>query len=209
MRVRPGDVRTQARAGWRHAVRHRRLLHQRRPVRVSDGTRRSIARLMNRRRRGRSNGVDESTAAVLRFSGGRVASFVTSFNAADVAEYRVVGTKGQLHVDPAYEYAEGLAYSLTRQRQGDAQAARQARSVRARAAALLGLHPTEPEAGTVGRGRPPGRAHRAGPLRIGPRRTYQCRCRPTATRNGRRGASAIARPGIRKPRLVKVKSPTL
>jgi hypothetical protein len=24
-----------------------------------------------------------------------------------------VGTKGDLHVDPAYEYAEGLAYELT------------------------------------------------------------------------------------------------
>ena len=57
--------------------------------------------------------VDESTAAVLRFSSGRVASFVTSFNADDVAAYRIVGTKGHLHVDPAYEYAEGLAYTLT------------------------------------------------------------------------------------------------
>ncbi len=57
--------------------------------------------------------VDESTAAVLRFDGGRLASFVVSFNAADVASYRIVGTKGQLHVDPAYEYAEGLAYTLT------------------------------------------------------------------------------------------------
>jgi len=57
--------------------------------------------------------VDETTAATLRFDGGRVASFVCSFNAADVASYRIVGTKGQLHVDPAYEYAEGLAYELT------------------------------------------------------------------------------------------------
>ena len=38
---------------------------------------------------------------------------MTSFNAADVASYRIVGTKGQLHVDPAYEYAEGLGYELT------------------------------------------------------------------------------------------------
>jgi glucose-fructose oxidoreductase len=57
--------------------------------------------------------VDETTAAILRFDGGRVASFVTSFNAADVASYRIVGTKGQLHVNPAYEYAEGLSYELT------------------------------------------------------------------------------------------------
>jgi len=57
--------------------------------------------------------VDESTAAILRFDGERVASFVVSFNAADVASYRIVGTKGDLKVDPAYEYAEGLAYELT------------------------------------------------------------------------------------------------
>src|SRR5262245_1422078 len=56
--------------------------------------------------------VDETTAAVLRFDRGRVASFVSSFNAADVASFRIVGTKGSLHVDPAYEYAEGLAYTL-------------------------------------------------------------------------------------------------
>jgi glucose-fructose oxidoreductase len=57
--------------------------------------------------------VDESTGALLRFEGERLATFVTSFNSADVASYRIVGTKGQLHVDPAYEYAEGLAYVLT------------------------------------------------------------------------------------------------
>jgi predicted dehydrogenase len=57
--------------------------------------------------------IDESTGAVLRFEGERVAAFVTSFNSSDVASYRIVGTKGQLRVDPAYEYAEGLAYELT------------------------------------------------------------------------------------------------
>jgi glucose-fructose oxidoreductase len=57
--------------------------------------------------------VDESTAGILRFEGERVAAFITSFNAADVASYRIVGTKGHLHVNPAYEYAEGLAYELT------------------------------------------------------------------------------------------------
>jgi predicted dehydrogenase len=57
--------------------------------------------------------IDETTAGILRFGDDRVASFVTSFNAADVAEYRIVGTKGDLHVDPAYEYAEGLGYTLT------------------------------------------------------------------------------------------------
>jgi glucose-fructose oxidoreductase len=57
--------------------------------------------------------IDETTAATLRFGDDRVATFVTSFNASDVAAYRIVGTKGHLHADPAYEYAEGLEYSVT------------------------------------------------------------------------------------------------
>jgi predicted dehydrogenase len=57
--------------------------------------------------------IDESTAAVLRFDGERVASFVSSFNAADTGFYQIVGTKGRIDVDPAYEYSEGLAYTLT------------------------------------------------------------------------------------------------
>jgi glucose-fructose oxidoreductase len=57
--------------------------------------------------------IDETTAATLTFGKKRIATFVTSFNAVDVAAYRIVGTKGQLHADPVYEYAEGLKYSLT------------------------------------------------------------------------------------------------
>jgi len=57
--------------------------------------------------------IDESTGAVLRFEGERIAAFVTSFNAADVGSYRIVGTKGEIQVNPAYEHAEGLRYSLT------------------------------------------------------------------------------------------------
>ncbi len=57
--------------------------------------------------------IDESTGALLRFDGERVAAFVTSFNSSDCGEYRIVGTKGQIRVDPAYEYAEGLSYELT------------------------------------------------------------------------------------------------
>ncbi len=52
--------------------------------------------------------IDESTGALLRFGGERVAAFVTSFNAADVGCYRIVGTKGEVYVNPGYEYASGL-----------------------------------------------------------------------------------------------------
>ena len=50
---------------------------------------------------------------MLRFDGERVAVFVSSFNAADVGSYRIVGTKGHVRVDPAYEYADALSYELT------------------------------------------------------------------------------------------------
>jgi predicted dehydrogenase len=57
--------------------------------------------------------VDETTAAVLHFAGDRLATFTSSFDAVDVSTYRIVGTDGEIVVDPAYEYAEPLAYTMT------------------------------------------------------------------------------------------------
>jgi predicted dehydrogenase len=57
---------------------------------------------------------EESTSAILRFPGReRLASFSVSFGAADVSSYRVVGTKGDLVMEPAYEYAEELKQRVT------------------------------------------------------------------------------------------------
>jgi glucose-fructose oxidoreductase len=57
---------------------------------------------------------EEMTAAILRFPGReRLASFTCSFNGTEVGTYRVVGTKGELVMDPAYEYAEGLTQRVT------------------------------------------------------------------------------------------------
>ncbi len=57
---------------------------------------------------------EETIAAILRFPGReRVASFTCSFNGADVSTYRVVGTKGELVLDPAYEYAGELKQRVT------------------------------------------------------------------------------------------------
>jgi len=112
MTVRQGNVRAKRSLGGGtlydigvYCINAARYLFRAEPVEVSAVSVHSGAKRLRE--------VDETTAAVLRFDGGRVASFVTSFNAADVASYRVVGSKGQLHVNPAYEYAEGLAYELT------------------------------------------------------------------------------------------------
>jgi len=57
--------------------------------------------------------VEESVSAVLRFSNERLASFTASFGAAKVSEYRLAGTKGDLALEPAYDYARPLKHRLT------------------------------------------------------------------------------------------------
>jgi glucose-fructose oxidoreductase len=57
--------------------------------------------------------VEEMTSVVMRFPDDRLASFTCSFGATKVRSYRVIGTKGELLVDPAYDYAEELRHRLT------------------------------------------------------------------------------------------------
>ena len=149
--------------------------------------------------------IDETTAATLRFGDGQVATFVTSFNAADVSEYRIVGTRGHLQADPAYEYAGGLKYTLTIDGQ------RQTKRIGKRdqfAPQLLYfsdciLNDRQPE--------PSGEeglqdvriveamyesARRKRPVALRP---FQKRARPTSRQR-------ISRPGVAKPDLIKVQS---
>ena len=112
MRVRPGDIRTKRSLGGGtlydigvYCINAARYLFRAEPTEVMAISVNGAGAQLSE--------IDESTGALLRFGDGRVAAFVTSFNAADVASYRILGTKGQLHVEPAYEYAEGLAYELT------------------------------------------------------------------------------------------------
>jgi glucose-fructose oxidoreductase len=147
--------------------------------------------------------IDETTAAILRFGDQRVATFVTSFNASDVASYRIVGTKGDLHADPAYEYAEGLQYQLTI----DGKTKRKAIGKRDQFAPEL-LYFSD----CILRGREPEPSGEEGlqdvrivealyesarsgrPVTIRP---FTKRARPT-------GRQRMTRPGVRKPALVKV-----
>src|SRR5688572_25497939 len=57
--------------------------------------------------------VEEAVTGWLRFPGDRLATFSCSFGAAKVSEYRVAGTKGDLCVEPAYDYARPLKHRLT------------------------------------------------------------------------------------------------
>ncbi|HEU4589683.1 MAG TPA: Gfo/Idh/MocA family oxidoreductase [Steroidobacteraceae bacterium] len=57
--------------------------------------------------------VPETLHVILKFPGERIANFICSFGAHDRSRYEIVGTKGSIVVDPAYEYAQGLGYELT------------------------------------------------------------------------------------------------
>jgi glucose-fructose oxidoreductase len=56
--------------------------------------------------------VDDTLMGAMRFKDERLASFTCSFGAADRSVFTLTGTKGSITVDPAYEYAMGLAYLL-------------------------------------------------------------------------------------------------
>src|SRR5688572_28825417 len=112
MTVRRGDIRTKRQYGGGalfdigvYCINAARNLFRAEPTEVS-------AVSVNSRLKSLAE-IDETTAATLRFGDGQVATFVTSFNAADVSAYRIVGTRGDLQADPAYEYAGGLKYTLT------------------------------------------------------------------------------------------------
>jgi len=52
--------------------------------------------------------VDEMTSCVMRFPNERFATFTTSFGATDVDTFQLVGTKGRLRLDPAYDFHSKL-----------------------------------------------------------------------------------------------------
>jgi predicted dehydrogenase len=61
----------------------------------------------------RFRNVEEMTSVLLRFPDERIATFTCSFGATDVSRYMVIGTKGRLVAEPAYEYAESIKHRLT------------------------------------------------------------------------------------------------
>lgn len=112
MTVRQGDIRTKPELGGGtlydigvYCINAARAIFQSEP--------KSVMAISVNSGAARTKRIDESTGAIMRFDDERVAAFVTSFNASDIGSYTVVGTKGSIHVEPAYEYAEGLAYTVT------------------------------------------------------------------------------------------------
>lgn len=105
--VRPGDIRARADQGGGatldlgvYCINAARHVFQAEPLSV-------FASIVKK------DGVDDSASVTLRFSGDRIAQFTVSNSAASVSSYRVVGTEGDLRVEPAYDYVEGLEHYLT------------------------------------------------------------------------------------------------
>ena len=57
--------------------------------------------------------VDEMTSATLRFPDECLASFTCSFGSADVSRFTLIGTKGSLTAEPAYDYSIPLKQQVT------------------------------------------------------------------------------------------------
>lgn len=111
MQVREGDIRVEAKLGGGslydigvYCINAARYVFQANPTKVSACTIKGTDR--------RFREVDEMTTAWLEFPGNRLATFVCSFGAADVSSYEVVGTKGHVRMDPAYEYVGELEQNI-------------------------------------------------------------------------------------------------
>lgn len=112
LQVREGDIRVRRKMGGGslydigvYCINAARYLFQDNPVEVCTFSVKGMDR--------RFREVDEMSGALLRFPGDRLASFICSFGAADVSSYELIGTKGRLQVDPAFDYSGPLMQRLT------------------------------------------------------------------------------------------------
>jgi predicted dehydrogenase len=55
---------------------------------------------------------DQTSAAVMRFPGDRLATFTVGFGTSSLSEYRVIGTEGLLEMRPAYAPGRNLSYTI-------------------------------------------------------------------------------------------------
>lgn len=110
--VKAGDTRLQARVGGGplldigiYCINAARYLFQSEPTEVLAAAART--------KDARFREVPEMFNVIMRFPGERLATFTSSFGAADRAEYDVVGTKGTGRLEKAYEYTEGMRALIT------------------------------------------------------------------------------------------------
>ena len=109
--VKKGNIRTQKRMGGGanydigiYCINAARYLFRAEPTEVTGYTLRTDARFRE---------VDAITGAMMLFPGNRMAQFACSFDSADIATYTVIGTKGKLRLDMAYEYAADISMEVS------------------------------------------------------------------------------------------------
>ena len=56
---------------------------------------------------------EDTVSVTLKFPDQRMASFTCTYSGGDVDEYRIVGSKGDLHSSPAYQVGVGIKHELT------------------------------------------------------------------------------------------------
>lgn len=112
MQVRDGNIRTQPRRGAGpiydigvYCINAARYLFRAEPTEAFAWT--------ASRPRPRFREVEETAVASLRFSGGRLATFWTSFTGPELATFSLVGSKGHVRLDQAFGYHEPRTLTLT------------------------------------------------------------------------------------------------
>lgn len=105
MQVKPGGIRTDKERGggpvWDlgiYCINAARYLFRDEPIEV-------LARTATKAGDKRFSEVEEMASAIMTFPGDRQAVFTCSFGAADTSWYSVMGTKGYVHLNQAYDYA--------------------------------------------------------------------------------------------------------
>jgi predicted dehydrogenase len=113
MQVKPDNIRTDPKDGGGplrdlgvYCINAARYLFDDEPVEVRATT-------MAKRGDKRFRAVEEMATAILHFPGDRVAQFTCSFGSGNVASLDLVGTKGSLRIDPAYDYEGSHQWSVT------------------------------------------------------------------------------------------------
>jgi len=112
MQVRPDNIRTERKRGGGplldlgvYCINAARYLFRSEPTEA-------VAFAASSPKDARFKEIDEQVTAILRFPEQRTAQFTVSFGSHSHSTLSVIGDKGRLTLEPAYEYADGLALSL-------------------------------------------------------------------------------------------------
>lgn len=152
--------------------------------------------------------VEEMASVILRFPDERLAAFTTSFGAAETAAFEVVGTRGRIRLAQAYDYSQPVIMEVTKDGKTDVKTfpVRDQFAPEVLYFSDCILKDKEPEPSGL-EGLADVAIIRA--LYKSARLGKTVRLRPVARRKRPGMRQEIHRPAAPKPRLIKVKAPTI